>query len=63
MIQQLDIEKLIQIFTNNGAAVACLLYFMWYNSTTLKNFTDQMNEMNRNIERLIEKNLNDRAGS
>ena len=59
----MDIEKLIQIFTNNGAAIACLLYFMWYNTTTLKSFTDQITEMNKNIERLIERNITDRSGS
>lgn len=51
----MDIEKLVTIFTNNGAAIRCLLYFMYYNSTTLKAFTDQLNTMNNNIRRLIEK--------
>ena len=51
----MEIDKLIQIFTNNGRAIACLLYFMWYNSTTLKNFTEQLTNMNNNLQRLIEK--------
>ena len=29
-------EDLVNLFVNNGVAVACLIYFMWYNNTTLK---------------------------
>lgn len=51
----MDIEQLVTIFTNNGAAIRCLLYFMYYNSTTLKTFTKELNDMNNNIARMIEK--------
>ena len=47
-------EELINIFVNNGTAIACLIYFMWYNTTTMKRFTEQLSTMNTNIEKLIE---------
>ena len=33
-------EELVNIIVNNGVAVACVLYFMHFNSTTLKSLTD-----------------------
>lgn len=39
---------------NTGSAIACLIYFMWYNNTTMKEFTNTMNKMNDNIITLIE---------
>lgn len=48
-------EDLIQLFLNNGTAIACLIYFMWYNTTTMKTFTDTLQDMNKNIALLIEK--------
>ena len=47
-------EELITLFVNNGTAIACLIYFMWYNNNTMKEFTDQLKEMNLNIIKLTE---------
>lgn len=49
-------DEVVNLFVNNGTAVRCLLYFMWYNSTVMKQFTEQMSKMNTNIEKLIEHN-------
>lgn len=46
-------EELVNLFVNNGVAVACLIYFMWYNNTTLKELSDKFDEMNNNIISLI----------
>ena len=29
-------EEMVNLFVNNGVAVACLIYFMYYNNTTMK---------------------------
>ena len=54
-------EELINIFVNNGTAIACLIYFMWYNTTTMKRFTEQLATMNTNIEKLIEHKNHEQA--
>lgn len=45
-------NELIQIITNQGVAIAVMIYFMWYNNTTMKemkvaieNLTDAINKM------------------
>lgn len=48
-------EELLNVFVNNGTAIACLIYFMWYNSTQMKTFTETIQDMNKNITLLIEK--------
>lgn len=48
-------EELVSLFVNNGTAIACLIYFMWYNSTVLKEFTTKIEEMNHTLIKLIEK--------
>lgn len=42
-------EDIINIIVNNGVAVACVLYFMHFNSTTLKSLTDTVNEVNKSL--------------
>lgn len=48
-------KELVELFTNNGTAIVCLVYFMWYNNNTMKEFTNQMNAMNDNLIKLIER--------
>lgn len=45
-------EELVSLFVNNGTAIACLIYFMWYNSTTMKAYTEQMEKMNLRMEEM-----------
>jgi hypothetical protein len=58
-------EEMINIIVNNGVAVACVLYFMHFNSTTLKQLTDTVTKVNESLiifnERLenMENNIND----
>lgn len=42
-------EELVNLFMNNGVAIACLIYFMYYNNETMKKFTEQMQAMNENL--------------
>lgn len=57
-------EEMINIIVNNGVAVACVLYFMHFNSTTLKQLTDTVTKVNESLiifnERLenMENNIN-----
>lgn len=48
-------EEIVNLFVNNGVAVACLIYFMWYNNTTLKEFANKFEELNTNLLEIIEK--------
>lgn len=48
-------EELVNLFVNNGVAVACLIYFMWYNNTTLKEFSEKFQQLNDNLLKVIEK--------
>lgn len=47
-------EELVNLFVNNGVAVACLIYFMWYNNNTLKEFSNKFEELNKTLLRLLE---------
>ena len=42
-------EELVNIIVNNGVAVACVLYFMHFNSTTLKSLTDTVDKVNESL--------------
>lgn len=42
-------EEIVNIITNNGIGVACVLYFMYFNSTTLKSMTETMNEVKQSL--------------
>ena len=48
-------EELVNLFVNNGVAVACVIYFMWYNNNTLKEVTNKFNELQSQILVLLEK--------
>ena len=47
-------EEIVNLFVNNGVAVACLMYFMWYNNNTLKEFTKKFDELNAILLRIID---------
>lgn len=52
-------EELVNLFVNNGVAVACLIYFMWYNNTTLKEFSNKFVELNNTLIKILEKSRKD----
>lgn len=52
-------EELVNLFVNNGVAVACLIYFMWYNNTTLKEISNKFEELNNTLLKLLQKSRND----
>lgn len=47
-------EEIVNLFVNNGVAVACLIYFMWYNNNTLKEFAKKFDELNTILLRIID---------
>lgn len=57
-------EEIINIIANYGIGVACILYFMYFNNTTLKQLTETVTKVNESLilfnERLqnIEDTLN-----
>jgi len=42
-------EEIVNLFVNNGVAVACVIYFMWYNSTTMKDLITTLNNINNRL--------------
>lgn len=42
-------EEMVDIIVNNGIGVACILYFMYFNSTSLKTMTETMNEVKQSL--------------
>lgn len=42
-------EEIVTLFMNNGVAVACLIYFMYFNNESMQKFTEQMQHMNENL--------------
>lgn len=48
-------EEIVNLFVNNGVAISCLIYFMWYNNNTLKEFANKFEELNTNLLKIIEK--------
>lgn len=52
-------EELVNLFVNNGVAVACLIYFMWYNNTTLKEFSNKFEALNNTLLKLLETSRTD----
>ena len=52
-------EEMVNLFVNNGVAVACLIYFMWYNNTTLKEFSNKFEELNKTLLKILENSRKD----
>lgn len=46
-------EEMVNLFMNNGVAVACLIYFMWYNNNTLKEFSKKFEDLNATLLKLL----------
>lgn len=42
-------EEIVSLFANNGIGVACIIYFMWYNSTTMKDLITTLNNINNRL--------------
>lgn len=55
----MSMEEMINLFVNNGVAVACLIYFMWYNNNTLKEFSNKFEELNNTLLKLLENSRKD----
>ena len=42
-------EEILNIIANYGIGVACNLYFMYFNNTTMKQLTDTVNKVNQSL--------------
>ena len=42
-------EEIINIIANYGIGVACILYFMYFNNTTMKQLIDTVNKVNQSL--------------
>ena len=51
----MTVQDLVNILVNNGVAVACVAYFMYFNNTTMKEFTKAMTDMQVTMIKVIEK--------
>lgn len=54
-------EEIINLVINNGLGVACVVYFMWFNSTTMKEMTQALNSINARLS-VIEEKVNSKEG-
>ena len=52
-------EEVVNLFVNNGVAVSCLIYFMWYNNNTLKEFSNKFEELNNTLLKVLENSRKD----
>lgn len=51
----MSVQDLVNILVNNGVAVACVAYFMYFNNTTMKEFTKAMTDMQATMITVVEK--------
>lgn len=42
-------EEVINIIANYGIGVACILYFMYFNNTTMKQLLEMINKVNESL--------------
>lgn len=49
-------EEVVRIIFDNGIGVGCLIYFMWFNSTTMKKNNELLGIMDKRLS-IIEKCL------
>lgn len=48
----MDIEQIISVLVNNGAAIGCLIYFMVYNSKQQEKTQEILNNLEKSINEL-----------
>lgn len=51
----MTVQDLVNILVNNGVAVACVAYFMYFNNTTMKEFTKAMTDIQITMIKVVEK--------
>jgi len=42
-------EEIINVIANYGIGVACILYFMYFNNTTMKQLIETVNKVNQSL--------------
>lgn len=42
-------EEILNIIANYGIGVACILYFMYFNNTTMKQLIETVNKVNESL--------------
>lgn len=48
----MDIEQIVSVLVNNGAAIGCLIYFMVYNSKEQEKTQEILNNLEKSINEL-----------
>lgn len=51
----MGVQDLVNILVNNGVAIACVAYFMYFNNTTMKEFTKAMADVQTTLIKVVEK--------
>ena len=51
----MGVQDLVNILVNNGVAVACVAYFMYFNNTAMKEFTKAMADVQTTLIKVVEK--------
>lgn len=49
----MDLEGIVNVIVNNGAAVGCLIYFMYYNSKQLEKTQQILKSLEDSIQELV----------
>lgn len=65
-------KEIADLIMNYGIGVICIVYFMYFNSTTLKSLTDALNDIKQslillnerieNVEQKLDKNKKSKKG-
>lgn len=65
-------KEIADLIMNYGIGVICIVYFMYFNSTTLKSLTDALNDIKQslillnerieNVEQKLDKNKKNKKG-
>lgn len=48
----MEISELINLFTNNGIGIACVIYLIYFQSTTMKDMSKTLNTICTTLENL-----------
>lgn len=50
-----ELKMITDIIVNNGIGVACVIYMIYFQATTMKEMNQTLNKMNNSLELVIDK--------
>lgn len=50
-----ELKMITDIIVNNGIGVACVIYMIYFQATTMKEMNQTLNKMNTSLELVIDK--------